>query len=146
MAMVNNPEYTSPWADQLPSSPEEALRARNAFVRLQKYFYFSSSGTITPEKQLEVTKKLHRTVETYFALSVRIAAEGITGEDRDRFIKDGLKSEALIDQSDTDRADEEYTIISEGYELNKPYWDEKLGRMRRFRNDLQDMPNELGNP
>jgi len=137
--MGKNPEYISPFADKLPSDPEKALRARNAFVQLFNHFYIYSSETITPQEQIEATRRLHRTVETYFSLSVRVAAEGIKEEDKETFIKDGLRAEALISQSDPIRADEEYVIISQGYELNRQYWDEKLGSMRRFRNDLNDM-------
>jgi len=51
--------------------------------------------------------------------------------------------QGLIDGSDPTKADEEYVIVSEGYDLNGPYWNRRLGRMRRFRNDLKDMQNEL---
>lgn len=138
--MASNPEYTSsPWADHLPSDPAEALRARNAFVQLMEHFRFNSFDTMTPQERTDTSAKLLATINTYFALSVRAAAEGMGEEDKKVFIKDGLKAERHIDQSDPVRADEEYTIISEGYELNRKYWDEKLGKRRRFINDMLDM-------
>lgn len=133
-------EYISPWADYQPSDPAERKRAGEAFWRLTERFLIIPQGAAaTIEEKIEVTRKFNSILEGYFALSVRAAAEAIPEGDRARFIRDGLIEQSLIDGSDPTKANEEYEIISDGYNRNRPYWDRQLGRMRRFRNDLKDM-------
>jgi len=140
--MGMSPEYVSPWSDEKPIDPEERIKSDEAFVRLFE-LYNTPEATATPEGQIDAFRRLLRTLQIYYRLSVRSAAEGIVGEQRDSFIKEGLRADALIDPSDPDKAENEFRIIADGYELNMHYWDEKLGRRRRFINDLQDMQNEL---
>ncbi len=113
----------------------EEERAREAFSNLH-YLFFSHSPLQSPEEDMSAIKRIIRTVGAYRELSVR-AAEGITPDQRDNFIKNGLKADALIDPYDPVCANQKYRIISEGYELNKPYWDNMLGQMRNFRNVLK---------
>lgn len=42
-------------------------------------------------------------------------------------IINAMKDEGLIGAADLSRAEKEYTIISQGYDLNREYWDEQLG-------------------
>lgn len=48
-------------------------------------------------------------------------------EDREMFIMEGLKDEGLIDATDPSRAAESYSIIAQGYDLNRKHWDRQLG-------------------
>lgn len=142
--MRKPPEYISPFADHEPGDPVARKQAGEAFRRLSERFLINpQEAAATILEKLEVTRRFNAILEGYFTLSVRAAAEGISEGDRARFIRDGMIEHGLIDGSDPAKADGEYTIISVGYELNRPYWDEKLGRMRRLRNDLKDMPDEM---
>jgi len=132
------PEYISPWADQIPNDPEERTKADEAFVRLFE-LYNTPEVTATPEGQIDSFRRLLRTLQAYYRFSVRAAGEGLVEGQRDSFIKEGLRADALIDPSDPTKAEHEFRIIADGYELNRQYWDEKLGRRRRFINDLKDM-------
>lgn len=130
----------SPWADMEPTDPILRKKADEAFERLVNHYL----GEPAPKELLSRTARLNKTLEVYFAFSVRAAAEGLTDEDaRKKFIMEGLQQDALIDPEDPEKADELYTIISEGYELNKPYWDEKLGRMRISRVNRIDLNQDI---
>ena len=142
--MGKHPEYISPWADYQPSDPVERERANEAFWRLTDRFLINpQEAAATIEGKIEVTRRFHSIIEGYFALSVRAAAEGIPEGDRARFISNGMAEQGLIDSSDPAKTAEEYAIVSQGYELNRFYWDRQLGRMRRVRNDLKDMPDRM---
>lgn len=135
-------KYTSPWADQEPTDPQARQRADKAFEKLMVHFFPFPQQKQTVEQKVEPIRRLYETLGSYFSLSVRAAADGKKGDEMKKFVKEGLIERKLIDASDPAKTEEEFTTISEGYELNKPYWDEKLGRLRRFRNDLKDMRNE----
>lgn len=111
--------------------------ASEAFLNLHFLFFSRSPQILSADQDASAFKRIIQTVGTYYKLYVRAAAEGIPQDQRDKLIKDGLKADALIDPNDPDRADREYKIISEGYQLNKDHWDYMLGQMRSFTNTLR---------
>lgn len=125
--MQENPRHISPLADQLPKDTEEASRPINALVRLVELFYSSSSAKITPQQQSEATRRFYGALTVYSELSGEVAGLGISEEHKKRSIINVLKDEGLISATDSSRADKEYIIISEGYDLNKERWDKELG-------------------
>ena len=136
-------KYTSPWEDQEPTDPQEREKAGEAFRKLMMHFFsFPQQQQQTVGEKVESIRRLYETLGSYFSLSTRAAADGKKGGEMKRFVKEGLIERKLIDTSDPAKAEEEFTIISEGYELNRKHWDKELGRLRRFRNDLKDMRNE----
>ncbi len=126
-------EYVSPWQDLEPSDPVAKERASRAFTRLATTL-FPEDNQFNPQQEMFAFSRLMTTLGTYFTYSVRAASEQLTGDERTTFIMDGLKQDALIDPEDPQKAAYQYEIISEGYELNRPYWDRMLGGMRNSRN------------
>ncbi len=142
--MGKTPEYLSPFADYHPSDPLERERANTAFARLVERFLMGPrEAAATTEGKGEATMRFHAILEGYFTLYVIAAAEEMPEGDKAGFIRDGMIEQGLIDGSDPKKAEEEYVIVSEGYNLNRSYWDWQLGGMRRFRNDLKDMLDEM---
>src|SRR3989338_4631302 len=119
MDMEKSPKNTSSFAGENPERAEEALRARNAIVRLVNHFYSFPSGEITPRERDEATRRLYKALKIYSssAESAELLAEnGVTAKERKMFTMGVLQSEGLFDQSNPSRAEEQYEIISEGYD------------------------------
>lgn len=143
--MAEGFEYKSPWTHQESTDPQVRKKAHDAFQKLVTRFLINpQQKATTVEGETEVTGRFYGMLATYFSLSIRAAADGMKEDERAKFVKEGLIASGFIDASDPARTTGEFTIISEGYELNSPYWDEKLGRLRRFRNNAGDMKREAG--
>lgn len=113
---------------------EKEVKARNAFLKLH-YMYFTPETT----DDTESLKKLIITVGSYFSLSVKAAAERMTQEQREKYIKEGLKADALIHPTNSQQADEHYKTIAEGYELNRPHWNYMLGQVRATDSKIREI-------
>lgn len=131
--MGKPPEYDSPWKDQEPDNPGEAILAAEAFKRLVTHFHSTFSGaTPSVEQKLAETGRMHKALDRYRTLSFHAELDGIAGDDRERAIKEGMMEDGVIKATDPAETDEEFRIISEGYDRNKLYWDGILDRRIRF--------------
>lgn len=118
-----------------PSShtPPEA-KAQDARARLENYF-----KDRFPNNRLWAGKfsnnRILFVVRTYRDLSASAKESGLTGESAALFVKGGLVRRMLIDTSDPGKTDEAFGVFSEGYELNRDFWDDKLAEQDRFFGD-----------
>lgn len=132
--MGKPPEYDSPWKDQQPDNPGEAILAADAFKLLVTHFNSATFGGGEPsvDQKLVDTKRMHNALDRYRTLSFHSELDGIIGEDREDAIKKGMIEDGAIDGANPAEADEEFRIVAEGYERNKLYWDGILDRRIRF--------------
>lgn len=119
--MINNPEHKHSLVGKLLGRSKEAREASIALSQLVSHFY---SQKIAPE---EMTRRLNRAITIYSELSGEVAGLGISEKFKKRSIITALQGEGLIDMTNPSRADEAYSIIAKGYDLNRQHWDTQLG-------------------
>jgi hypothetical protein len=79
----------------------------------------------------EASEKLFHILRRYRMLSYFAQLDGLSEKERKKSVKNGLIEERLLDISDSEKTDEEFEIISNGYELNKKLWDCRLDLFER---------------
>ncbi|HVF69698.1 MAG TPA: hypothetical protein VNA13_04005 [Xanthomonadales bacterium] len=106
-------------------NPKEAARASSALERLFAY-YIPPDIQHSPPQQSSALTRLYRDVRAYRILDLETDARGIRGEKRKEFIKSGLIYGAVIDIIDPKRAEKDFERLSDGYDMNREYWDRRI--------------------
>ena len=118
-------------SDENPLNPdfEQAQRAKAAFDKLVDYYKPANPFGY------EVTKALRRrdlNLERYRLLSFHAEMDELTGDERKKYIKESLIKEKKIDDTDPQKANEEFEILSDGYDLNQSYWNRRLDMLGKL--------------
>ena len=120
------------------------IKANQAFTEFtNRYLHDPLNDAKTNQDRMVVTDRVYSIVKSYQELTISAASEGVTLTERPLYILHGMIEKGLIDGSDPVRADKEYKIISDGYELNRGYWEPWLEKIRAAKRDIENASDSI---
>lgn len=116
-----------------------------AYLRLFDHLaVLAFENTTNGSPNLAARLGIYGVMQVYHILSMQAATEGLPEEARQAYIRDWLVNHGLVDTSSQEAINEGFCRITQGYELNRAYWDRELGGNRRGTRTLQDLMREIG--
>jgi len=128
-------EQLFPQDEKVRQKETAELAAISANNRLFLLFHTPDTRK-NPEATLDANEKMLAAVRAYFDFTIQGAAEGLRGDGLQQFVKEKMVRNVVVHPFDAERADIEFEIISQGYQLNRNLWDAQLAQRRRLRSDI----------
>ena len=136
-------EYQSLWASP-GQTLEQAALATEALTNLLEYYQPLVPGA-DAETIINRSARMYMVVGTYNRFLTQAGADGLPAEEVRQRTLHGMRMLELIDPKDDTKAEEEFERVARGVELNRPYWEQRLGRRRVFFRVLDD-PTSFDEP
>jgi hypothetical protein len=126
--MSKGPEHKNP-DEPVPNSGHTS-RSYEAYCSLDELFRKTGMDA---GQRWDADNRMYIVLGRYRMLSYFAELEGLRDEERSLAVRKGLEQEKLLSIDDPEKTDEEFKIISVGYELNKRLWDTRLDNIEKWK-------------